>query len=314
MTPAGWGAMGLARLTLGAHLSIARGLPEAVALAGELGCDTFQFFTRNPRGGARREIAPDEIQAWRAARAQRGMFPVLAHLPYTVNLASPKPDAYRFARRCVAEDLQRLAAIDTELAVCHPGSHGGAGLEAGIERIVRLLDGVLAEAPSGTMLCLETMSGQGTEVGGRPEELERILDALGWPAGMGVCVDSCHVFAAGFDVRTHAGCDRLCDALDATVGLDRVKCVHLNDSVYPCGSRRDRHAKVGQGMLGPDGVAAFASHRVFGALPMVLETPVDDVREYGPEVAEVRRLVAAGPAPGGYPAAGDRGADHAAAR
>lgn len=300
-------------LTLGAHLSISRGLEQAVDLAVELGCDTFQFFTRNPRGGARRAIGGDEIRAWVKARERHGIFPVLGHFPYTVNMASPNPAAYGFARQCVAEDLARLAELRAELAVCHPGSHGGEGVEAGIDRIVRLLEQVLDASPPETVLCLETMSGQGTEVGGRPQELKRILDGLGRPPQLGICVDSCHVFAAGFDVRTHAGCDRLCDALEETVGLDRVKCVHLNDSVHPCGSRRDRHAKVGKGRLGPEGVAAFAAHRVFGGLPMLLETPVDDVREYGAEVAAVRRLVA-GPAGAGAPAARDGGTHDSAAR
>ncbi len=277
-------------MRVGAHLSITKGLDHGVELAAELGCNTFQYFTRNPRGGRAREIGADEIARGRAASRRLDVAPLVAHLPYTVNPASPDPQAYAFARQVVADDLRRAAELGSELVVCHPGSHGGDGPERGLDRVVALLESALDGAPDRPRLLLETMAGQGTEIGSDLGLLAAIIDRLGRPACLGICLDSCHLFAAGHDLRSPEVIDRLLEDIDRSLGLDRVGCLHLNDSKAPLGSRRDRHARIGEGHLGPDGIRTIVRHPFLRTLPLIVETPVDDVREYAREVRRAREL------------------------
>lgn len=278
---------------LGAHLTIARGLPEAARLAVRVGANTFQYFTRNPRGGAVRRMTPEEIAEWERLREEYDIRPVVGHLPYTVNLAAAKSETWEFARRVLAEDLARAASYGAEFLVVHPGSHLGDGVQAGLERIVRALAAVWEGFSGPTVLLLETMAGQGSEVGYEPEQLGEIIRRLGSPPGIGVCLDSCHMFAAGFDLRTPAGVEEALARLDAAVGLDRVRALHLNDSKIPLGGRKDRHEMLGRGHLGDEGLAALLAHPFIRGLPLLIETPVADYLEYADEIRRARRYLEA---------------------
>lgn len=281
---------GVLTLDLGCHLSIAKGLPAMYGQALQVGATCAQIFTRNPRGGARREVGDTELTQAATRRAEAGVRTVIAHIPYTVNPASPRPQALEFARMVLREDLRHADRLGAQWVVFHPGSHVGEGVAAGTRRIVETvrlaLDGYAGDA----MLLLEGMSGGGSEVGGTPEELAGILDGLDGDPRVGVCLDSCHLFAAGCDLRTRDGINRCLDAFDRAVGLDRVRCLHLNDCKSALGSRKDRHARIGEGELGAEGIRAIVTHPFFAALPLCLETPVDDWPDYAGEIAAVRRL------------------------
>ncbi|HEY8415321.1 MAG TPA: deoxyribonuclease IV [Thermaerobacter sp.] len=281
-----------AELIIGCHLSVAKGFPAAADMAARVEANALQFFPRNPRGGRQRAVDEEERAAWERRRDEVGLRFVIAHIPYTVNLASPKEGPFEFACRVLREDLERCLLVGAHAAVCHPGSFVEGGVEEGIGRIVRAIEPVLPllEQPDAPWLLLETMSGQGSEIGGELAHLREILERLGWPARVGVCLDTCHLFAAGYDWRDPAEVERLVDDLDRLIGWERVRALHLNDSKFPCGSRRDRHEKMGQGHIGREGFANVLRHPRLGRLPMLLETPVERDREYGDEIRWVRQL------------------------
>lgn len=278
-------------MNLGAHLTISDGLPAAMVLSRQIGADNFQFFTRNPRGGKQRAMGADEIAAGQKRREELGVRSLIGHFPYTVNLASPKPDAYGFARDTLRADLRWGDRLGADVLVVHPGSHVGDGVEQGVERIISAVNHALDGYAGSTWLLLETMSGQGSEIGQSPAELRAILAGCGWPPRLGVCLDSCHLFAAGFDLRTPAGVEEMVQAFDQAVGLDRVRCLHLNDSKAPVGAHKDRHELIGRGELGPDGIRAVVSHPFLRTLPICLETPVDDYPDYAAEIKAVQALL-----------------------
>ncbi|MBT9259232.1 MAG: deoxyribonuclease IV [Clostridiales bacterium] len=276
-------------MRLGAHLSIAKGLPDAVAQARYVKANTFAYFTRNPRGGKVRDMPPEEIQEWEKLREEDDLYPIVGHLPYTINLASPREEARNFGRQTVYDDLERASRYGAEYLVLHPGSHVGDGVEKGLRLIIEGLEAVL-KAPGDTMLLLETMSGQGTEIGGTFGELQAIIEGLGSPPRLGVCLDTCHLFAAGYPIHEPEGLEKVLSDLDKAVGLERVKALHLNDSVYPFGSRRDRHARLGEGKIGREGLKVILSHPFIRTLPWILETPVDDWKEYKDHIAVAKEL------------------------
>lgn len=276
-------------MRLGAHLSIAKGLPKTAALAASIGANTFQYFTRNPRGGAARQIPAAEIAAWKEARHQADLYPIAGHLPYTINLGAAAARQQEFGRMVLHDDTLRVAAIGGEYLISHPGHHDG-DREAALGRIIQIIREAYLSIPDpGPMLLLETMAGQGKEVGSI-DDLQYILAGLGWPDKMGICLDSAHLFAAGWDLRTAVGCRQLVQELEAKIGLERVRALHLNDSAAPLGSHRDRHAGIGKGELGREGIAAVVNNPFLGKLPLLLETPVDDYKEYGAEIALVKDL------------------------
>ena len=246
-------------MRLGAHLSIAKGLPQTAETAREIGANTFQFFTRNPRGGKARAISKQEISVWKTVRAENDIFQIVGHLPYTVNMAAREERPYNFAKLVIAEELQRMDAAGVEYLVIHPGSHTGAGAEKGIERIAACLEEVFLPHRGQIMLLLETMAGQGSEIG-TLAEIAAIMDRLGFPERLGVCIDSCHLTGAGYDFVQAEEVERLVVEIENTVGLDRVKAVHLNDSKYGPGTNKDRHARLGEGYLGKKGIVNFVSH------------------------------------------------------
>ncbi|QIA27854.1 deoxyribonuclease IV [Thermaerobacter sp. PB12/4term] len=279
-------------LVVGCHLSVAKGFPAAAAVAVQVGANALQFFPRNPRGGAQRQVSEAERAQWLERREEAGLRYTIAHIPYTVNLASPKPAAYEFARRVLREDLERCRWVGADAAVTHPGSYVEGDPADGIRRIIAAIEPVLPllEEPGSPWLLLETMSGQGSEIGGRLEELRAILEGLGWPPRVGVCLDTCHLFAAGYDWRDPAQVGRLVEDLDRAVGWERVQALHVNDSKFPCGSRRDRHEKMGQGEIGRRGFANLLRHPRLRALPMLLETPIDGELDYAAEIRWLREL------------------------
>ncbi len=276
---------------LGAFLSITKGIDKVVPQALEIGANTFQFFTRNPRGGGARTIGDDEIARWFKAAREADIAQVCGHLPYTVNLASDKENLIEFASMVVADDLRRMAALGIDYLVVHPGSASDRRTDA-LHRIIRLLDKVLEESGSSVCLLLETMATQGNEVGSI-EEIAAIWHALGRPQQVGVCLDSCHLFAAGYDFTKAQEVERLVADLDASIGLEPVKVLHLNDSKMPSGSRRDRHANIGQGEIGEEGFANLLHHPFVRRLAWHLETPVTTYRDYAQDIARVKAIIGA---------------------
>ena len=278
-------------MIIGAHLSIGKGYPAAARQAARLKLDGFQYFTRNPRGGSVRTVPESEIKKFLETMKELDLKTNLAHLPYTVNLGSQEPRLQEFATMVVREDMKRAQALGTSFVVSHPGHFGKAGLEAGLTQVAETLKIALDGVGTGTIFCLETMSGQGREIGGQLEDLAEIIRLVGDSAPIGVCLDTAHLFAAGWDMRNQAGLDKLTASIEDTIGWDRVKVMHLNDSKVPLGSRRDRHALIGQGEIGLDGIRAIVNHSQLGQLPMFLETPVDNYSQYAKEAQLVRELV-----------------------
>ncbi|HIQ63290.1 MAG TPA: deoxyribonuclease IV [Candidatus Avichristensenella intestinipullorum] len=258
---------------LGSHLSSARGYLAMGRTALAMGADTFAFFLRNPRGGAARAVAPEDILALRALLEEHRFGPLVAHAPYTLNPCGKDPRVLAFARSALAEDLARMELMPGQLYNLHPGSHVGQGPDAGVRGVAATLDVVLHE-PMRTTVLLETMSGKGSEVGGTFEELRAVIDRTALGDRLGVCLDTCHVWDAGYDIA--GDLDGVLEAFDRALGLSRLRAVHLNDSQYPRGSHKDRHALLGRGCIGPDALLAVACHPRLRHLPFILETPTDD--------------------------------------
>lgn len=275
-------------LRLGAFLSIAKGIDKVVPQALEIGANTFQFFTRNPRGGAARSIGDAEIERWLKLRQEADIQGVCGHMPYTVNPASEKGSLIEFAVMVVSDDLRRMSALEIEHLVMHPGSSGG-DRQVAVERIIRVLDQGLQGYSGASWLLLETMALQGNEIGSL-QEIAAIWKGLGRPERVGVCLDSCHLFGAGYDFTQQSEVDRLVADLDQHLGLDRVQVLHLNDSKLPAGSHRDRHANIGEGEIGRKGFEFLLNHPFIRTLPWQLETPVEDYRQYAQDIATVKQI------------------------
>lgn len=276
----------MGEIYVGCHLSVARGYLAMGSEASSLGANTFSFFTRNPRGGNAK--APDamDMAALSSHLAREGFGRLVAHAPYTYNLCSAKPDVVSFARRAMREDLERLEALPHTYYNIHPGAHVGQGVDVGIALIAAGLDEVVERGQRTTVL-LETMAGKGSEVGRTFEELARIIETCACGDELGVCLDTCHVWDAGYDVV--GDLDGMLDELDRIIGLQRLKALHLNDSKNPCGSRKDRHEKIGEGHLGLETFRAIVRDRRLRTLPMILETPQDKAG-YAREIALLREL------------------------
>ena len=251
-----------------------------------IGANTFQFFTRNPRGSKAKPIDPADAAALMALCGANGFGRLVAHAPYTINACSRDERTREFARLTLADDLQRMEHLPGNLYNFHPGSHTGQGLETGICQIAETLNAILWPEQRTTVL-LETMAGKGTEVGGRFEDLREILDRVTLPDKMGVCLDTCHVSDAGYDIVHDL--DGVLTDFDRVIGLDRLKAVHVNDSLNPCGARKDRHARIGEGHLGLETFRRIVNHPALSGLPMVLETP-NELPGYAREIALLKEL------------------------
>lgn len=271
---------------IGCHLTISKGFLAMGKQALALGGNTAQFFTRNPRGSRAKALDPGDVSAFQAFRQEHGFGPMIAHAPYTINPCAAKPETLEFARLTMVDDLNRLELVGGCYYNFHPGSHVGQGVEIGIQKIVETLD--LCMTPEQhTIVLLETMAGVGTEIGGRFEHLREILNRVALPERMGVCLDTCHVSDGGYDIA--GDLDGVLTEFDRVIGLSRLKALHLNDSMNPVGSHKDRHQKLGQGYLGQDVFRRIVRHPVLRDLPKVLETP-NELEGYAAEIQLLREM------------------------
>lgn len=273
-------------LHIGSHLSSSAGFLAMGETALSMAADTFQFFTRNPRGSRAKELDVSDAAALAALLQEKGFAPVVAHAPYTINPCSKDAHTREFAHMTMEDDLHRLEYLPGNYYNFHPGSHTGQGTETGIVLIAETLNAILTPEQH-TVVLLETMAGKGTEVGGRFEELREILDRVSLSDRMGVCLDTCHVSDAGYDIA--ADPDKVLTEFDRVIGLSRLKAVHVNDSMNPVGARKDRHAKIGEGHLGLEGFRRIVHHPVIRQLPLILETP-NELPGYAAEIALLRSL------------------------
>lgn len=271
---------------IGCHISSAGGYLAMAKRAEALGANTFAFFTRNPRGGSAKPIEETDIAAFHAECARAGIDRLVAHAPYTLNPCAAKANVAEFARMAFSDDLQRMEHTPGQFYNFHPGSHVGQGIDAGIEKIAALLNEVLFPDMTTTVL-LETMAGKGSEVGGRFEELRAIIDRTALHDRLGVCLDTCHVSDAGYDIA--GDIDGVLTEFDRVIGLSRLKAVHINDSMNPVGAHKDRHARIGEGYLGEAAFGRIVNHPALRELPFILETP-NDLAGYAREIARLREL------------------------
>ena len=270
---------------IGCHLSASKGNLDTVRTARSIGANTFAFFTRNPRGSKAKKEDPADCVAAMAALKEENFGKLVAHGAYTMNLCTADAEARTFACEVLCDDLRRMAAMPVQYYNFHPGSHVGQGTDAGIGYIADALKKALEPDYPVTVL-LETMAGKGSEIGGRFEELKAIIDAVGSDS-VGVCLDTCHVYDAGYDIVHDL--DGVLAEFDRVVGMDRLKALHLNDSKNPFASHKDRHECIGQGSLGIDTFRAIVSHPKLEGLPMILETP-NELPGYAKEIALLRSL------------------------
>ncbi|MGO5131077.1 deoxyribonuclease IV [Mitsuokella jalaludinii] len=271
-------------LHIGCHLSSAKGFLAMGKEAVTLGADVFAFFTRNPRGGRAKALDPADIEAFLAFQQEHGIGTLVAHAPYTMNACAAKENLRIFARETMADDLKRLDQLPGNLYNFHPGSHVKQGVETGIELIAQQLNEVLHPEQKTTVL-LETMAGKGTEVGRSFEELRAIIDRVEHAELLGICLDTCHVWDAGYDIRGHL--DEVLTDFDRVIGLSRLRAIHLNDSQNGRGSHKDRHARLGEGEIGLDALTRIVRHPALRQLPFILETP-NDAAGYAREIAMMR--------------------------
>lgn len=273
-------------LTIGAHLSASKGYTAMLKQAVEIGANTFQFFTRNPRGGSAKAIDENDVNTFLNLMEENNFSVILAHAPYTLNLCSAKPETREFAKNTFADDLKRMEYTPNQLYNFHPGSHTGQGADVGIDFIAGALNEVLFPEMTTTVL-LETMAGKGTEIGRSFEELKAIIDKVELSDKIGVCLDTCHVNDAGYDIV--GDLDGVLDEFDSVIGLDRLKAIHLNDSKNQIASHKDRHEKIGEGTIGLDAIEKIINNDRLKNLPFFLETP-NDIDGYAREIALLRSI------------------------
>ncbi|HLX19392.1 MAG TPA: deoxyribonuclease IV [Gaiellaceae bacterium] len=273
-------------MEIGAHVSSSGGIDKAVDRAAAIGCDSMQVFTQSPRTWRPTNHDPASFDRFRARRAETGMGGVICHALYLCNLAAPNDDVYEKSVAALQNTMQVGSAIGADGVVFHVGSHLGSGFEHGLERVVPAMRQVLEQATDETWLLMENSAGTGGTIGRSVDELATIFDRLDRHPRLGICLDSCHLFASGVDVGDPSALDACLDEVDASIGLDRLRALHVNDSSTPLGSNRDRHANIGEGILG-ERLGAFLGNPRLQDLPGVLETAGPD--GHGPDAAEIRR-------------------------
>lgn len=260
-------------LYIGNHTSSSKGYATMARQIIKNGGNTFAFFTRNPRGGKAKAIDETDIQNFLVLAQENHFGKIVAHAPYTLNACAAKEELRTFARETFADDLRRMEYTPGNYYNFHPGSHVGQGSEIGIQKIAEILNDVLTEEQTTTVL-LETMSGKGTEVGRNFEELRKILNLVEKKSKMGICLDTCHVWDGGYDIVHDL--DGVLNDFDHIIGLERLKAIHLNDSLNDCGSHKDRHARIGEGKIGMEALVHIIKHPALREIPFILETPNDD--------------------------------------
>ena len=271
---------------LGCHLSIGKGLDVTAKNAAQMGIETFQVFLRNPRGSSFRVWESREIQQFNDTISKHGIYPVVAHIPYIVNPASQRDDLYELAQRVITEDMNRCDIIKAPYLVLHPGSRGDSAVEEAIDRLITLVNNVLDDHEGKAMLLIETMSGMGKEIGSNFDEMKLLWQGIKHKDRLGICFDTCHLFAAGYDVATPDGINQLLDEIDSKVGIQYLKVVHVNDSQRGLGSHIDRHASIGKGHIGIEGITNIMKNLVLREIPFIIETPT--VQEDFQTLREIR--------------------------
>jgi deoxyribonuclease-4 len=277
-------------MLLGAHVSISGAIHMSVDRAVELGCTTFQIFTRNPRGWTYTKLKKAEVDEFRRKFEAAGFRVAVAHMPYLPNIASPKKDIYEKSVRSLVAELERCGALGLELLVVHVGSHLGAGLEKGVEQVANAVNRAVEAVDNQVKVLLENMAGQRNSCGSRFEDIAEILSRVKNADRVGVCLDTCHLLAAGYDIRSEEAVDATISRFDKVVGLNRLWAVHLNDSKGALGSGLDRHEHIGIGNIGENGFKAFINHPAIRDKPMVIETPEDERGNYATDLAKLRKL------------------------
>lgn len=273
-------------MVIGAHLSASKGYTHMLKEAMSIGANTFQFFTRNPRGGKAKDIDENDINTFLERSRENNFGKILAHAPYTLNMCSAKPETIKFAVDTFADDLRRMEYTPNMLYNFHPGSHVGQGEEKGIELICKALNTVLFPEMTTTVL-LETMAGKGSEMGKTFEELKAIIDGTQLSDKLGVCLDTCHISDGGYDIVNDL--DGVLEQFDKIIGIDRLKALHLNDSKNPLGAHKDRHEKIGEGYIGIKAFENIVNNKYLKDLPMFLETP-NELEGYAKEIALLKSL------------------------
>lgn len=271
---------------IGCHLSIAKGYENAAKSALDIGANIFQFFSRNPRGSSSKELDLEDIDKMKIILKENEFGPLLAHAPYIINLASYKGNIYGMAKGILKEDYERLNTLSIPYFTFHPGNHVGKGVEYGIQRITDALNEIITGNES-TMLLLETMAGQGTEVGHTFEEMRLIMDKVKYHELVGICLDTCHIYSAGYNIVGEL--DMVLDEFDKIIGIDKLRAIHLNDSMMEYGSKKDRHAKIGEGTIGIDGIKNIINHPQLRDLPFYLETP-NELEGHREEIELLKKL------------------------
>jgi len=282
----------MAELKIGFHVSIVGRIDEAVDRAVEIGCNTFQLFTRNPRSWKAEELKPDEIRDFIEKVEKYDMQPIFAHMPYLANLASPRPKIYMLSKKTLKTELERCGILKIPYLVTHLGSHLGAGREKGLKRIIQAINEAYDSTNSEVVLLLENTAGMRNSIGSTFEEIKYIIDNLKSPDLVGVCFDTAHAYAAGYDLRTRRAVEETIHRLDRIIGFERLKLVHLNDSRGGLGSHIDRHEHIGLGNIGEDGFRAILKSRL-SRLPLILETPIDERRSDVENLLKVLELAEA---------------------
>lgn len=272
-------------LNIGCHLSASKGYAHMGREAVSIGANTFQFFTRNPRGGKAKDIDKADVSEFLAFAKEHNFSKILAHAPYTLNACSDKSETREFALTVMADDLRRMEYTPNQLYNFHPGSHVGQGTDVGIDLIIKQLNTVLTPDMTTTVL-LETMAGKGSEVGRTFEELRAIIDGVTLNNKMGVCLDTCHVYDAGYDIVNNL--EGVLDEFDRIIGLDRLHAIHMNDSKNPFESHKDRHEKIGEGSIGFDAMVRIINNPRLAGIPILLETP-NELNGYAHEIEILRK-------------------------
>ena len=274
-------------INIGCHITVSKGYKYMGKRVLELGGNTFQYFSRNPRGGSVKEIDKTDALALKEIMEENNFAPILTHAPYTLNMAAAKDDTYDFAKRVFREDLERLEELPSNLYNFHPGSHTGMGVDWGLERIITGLNEVIFKESTTTIL-FEVMSGKGSEIGSNFEEIKILLDNVNYREKFGVCLDTCHLYEGGYDLVNDL--EGVLDQIDKSFGLSKVKAIHLNDSKNPLGARKDRHEKIGEGTLGIGTILNIVSNKRLENIPFILETPNEE-EGYQREISLIKEML-----------------------
>ncbi len=275
------------RPRIGAHLSIGRGLDKTADEAVERGIETLQIFLRNPRGRGARKFISKEIDYFIKKLAESDITPLAVHIPYICNPAAVKEELYQFALETIRHDLERCSSVRGDFLVLHPGSYTTSSMDIGIERAAELLNQVLDEYTGETMILLETMAGQGTEIGSQFQQLLAIMNRITRQDKIGICLDTCHLWAAGYDCSSDEGIDEILLLADGSFGFDKIKLIHANDSNSPLASHKDRHAHIGEGFIGLEGFQKLIQKESLQDIPFIVETPAEKLQE---DIDSLKRL------------------------